>query len=104
MKNYQQTTGSTVILVSHSMEDIANYADMVLVMENGHVYNYDTTENVFRDAENLARMGLGIPDITKVFLKLKEMGVDIGTDVYTIPYAVKSLLKYKEAKRRDGNA
>ena len=104
VKNYQQTTGSTVILVSHSMEDIANYADMVLVMENGQVYNYDTTENVFRDAENLARMGLGIPDITKVFLKLKEMGVDIGTDVYTIPYAVKSLLKYKEAKRGEKNA
>ena len=49
-------------------------------------------------------MGLGIPDITKVFLKLKEMGVDIGTDVYTIPYAVKSLLKYKEAKRRGTDA
>ena len=104
VKNYQQTTGSTVILVSHSMEDIANYADKVLVMEQGQVYNYDTTENVFRDAENLSRMGLGIPDITKVFLKLKEKGVDIGTDVYTIPYAVKSLLKYKRAKEAEKNA
>ena len=104
VKNYQQTTGSTVILVSHSMEDIANYADKVLVMEQGRVYNYDLTENIFRDAENLSRMGLGIPDITKVFLKLKEMGVDIGTDVYTIPYAVKSLLKYKQAKEAAKNA
>ena len=104
VKNYQQTTGSTVILVSHSMEDIANYADKVLVMEQGRVYNYDLTENIFRDAENLSRMGLGIPDITKVFLKLKEMGVDIGTDVYTIPYAVKSLLKYKQAKEAVKNA
>ncbi|MBE6865653.1 MAG: energy-coupling factor transporter ATPase [Oscillospiraceae bacterium] len=104
VKNYQQTTGSTVILVSHSMEDIANYADKVLVMEQGRVYNYDLTENIFRDAENLSRMGLGIPDITKVFLKLKEMGVDIGTDVYTIPYAVKSLLKYKQAKEAEKNA
>jgi len=99
VKNYQLTTGSTVVLVSHSMEDIANYADKVLVMEQGKVYNYDTTEKVFRDAENLSRMGLGIPDITQVFLKLKEMGVDIGTDVYTIPYAVKQLLKYKQAKK-----
>ena len=104
VKNYQQTTGSTVILVSHSMEDIANYADKVLVMEQGRVYNYDLTENIFRDAENLSRMGLGIPDITKVFLKLKEMGVDIGTDVYTIPYAVKSLMKYKQAKEAEKNA
>ncbi|MBR6609008.1 MAG: energy-coupling factor transporter ATPase [Oscillospiraceae bacterium] len=104
VKNYQQTTGSTVILVSHSMEDIANYADKVLVMEQGRMYNYDLTENIFRDAENLSRMGLGIPDITKVFLKLKEMGVDIGTDVYTIQYAVKSLLKYKQAKEAEKNA
>ena len=104
VKNYQQTTGSTVILVSHSMEDIANYADKVLVMEQGAVYNYATTEEVFADAENLSRMGLGIPDITKVFLKLKEMGVDIGTDVYTIPYAVKQLLKYKKAKEDAKNA
>ena len=104
VKNYQQTTGSTVILVSHSMEDIANYADKVLVMERGTVYNYASTEVVFRDAENLSRMGLGIPDITKVFLKLKEMGVDIDTDVYTIPYAVKQLLKYKKAKEDAKNA
>ena len=104
VKNYQQTTGSTVILVSHSMEDIANYADKVLVMEQGTVYNYASTEEVFADAENLSRMGLGIPDITKVFLKLKEMGVDIGTDVYTIPYAVKQLLKYKQAKEDAKNA
>lgn len=104
VKNYQQTTGSTVILVSHSMEDIANYADKVLVMEQGTVYKYATTEEVFADAENLSRMGLGIPDITKVFLKLKEMGIDIGTDVYTIPYAVKQLLKYKQAKEAAKNA
>ncbi len=104
VKNYQLTTGNTVILVSHSMEDIANYADKVLVLENGRVYNYDTTEVIFRDAENLARMGLGIPAITQVFLKLKEMGVDIGTDVYTIPYAVKQILKYKEAKGAKNNA
>ena len=104
VKNYHKETGSTVILVSHSMEDIANYADKVLVMEQGRVYNYDMTESIFRDAENLSRMGLGIPDITKVFLKLKEMGVDIGTDVYTIPYAVTQLMKYKQAKEDAKNA
>ena len=104
VKNYQLTTGATVILVSHSMEDIANYADMVLVMEHGTVYKYAKTEEVFKDAENLSRMGLGIPDITRVFLKLKEKGVDIATDVYTIPYAVKTLLKYKQAKEASKNA
>ena len=104
VKNYHKTTGGTVILVSHSMEDIANYADKVLVMENGKVYNYANTEEIFQDAENLSKMGLGIPDITKVFLKLKEMGVDIDTDVYTIPYAIKTLLKYKEKNGGGQNA
>ena len=104
VKNYHRETGSTVILVSHSMEDIANYADKVLVMEQGKVYNYANTEEIFKDAENLSKMGLGIPDITKVFLKLKEMGLDIDTDVYTIPYAVKTLLKYKENKGGAQNA
>ena len=55
VKNYHKTTGGTVILVSHSMEDIANYADKVLVMEGGRVYNYATTEEVFADAENLVK-------------------------------------------------
>lgn len=104
VKNYHKTTKSTVILVSHSMEDIANYADKVLVMENGKVYNYATTEEIFKDAENLSRMGLGIPDITQVFLKLKEKGLNIDTDVYTIPYAVKTLLKYKKNKEAEKNA
>lgn len=104
VKNYQVTTGATVILVSHSMEDIANYADKVIVMSQGEIYKYASTEEVFGDAENLSEMGLGIPDVTKVFIKLKEMGVDINTDVYTIPYAVKTLLKYKNAKESSKNA
>ena len=104
VKNYHQQTGGTVVLVSHSMEDIANYADKVLVMEQGKVYKYAATEEIFQDAENLSKMGLGIPDITKVFLKLKEMGLDIDTDVYTIPYALKTLLKYKKQHGGENNA
>lgn len=104
VKNYHQQTGGTVILVSHSMEDIANYADKVVVLNSGHVYKYADTEEVFADAKNLDKMGLGIPDITKVFLKLKEMGCDIPTDVYTIPYGVKTLMKYKKEKEAKKNA
>ena len=104
VKRYHDETGGTVILVSHSMEDIANYADKVVVMQNGAVYKYAPTEEIFRDAETLAKMGLGIPDVTKVFIKLREMGVDIGTGVYTIPYAVKKLLKYKAKKEAEKNA
>ena len=97
VKNYHKKTGTTVLLVSHSMEDIAKYANRVLVMSNKKIAMYDTVENVFARASELLELGLSVPQVTKIFLKLREMGVDVPADVYTIPYAVKTLL---EAKRR----
>ena len=94
---YQEQRGTTVLLVSHSMEDIAKYADRVLVMSNKKIAMYDTVEQVFARAPELLALGLSVPQVTKIFLKLREMGVDVPADVYTIPYAVKTLL---EAKRR----
>jgi branched-chain amino acid transport system ATP-binding protein len=89
--------GTTVLLVSHSMEDIAKYANRVLVMSNKKIAMYDTVEKVFARAPELLELGLSVPQVTKIFLKLREMGVDVPADVYTIPYAVKMIL---EAKRR----
>ena len=89
--------GITIVLVSHSMEDIAKYANRVLVMSNKKIAMYDTVEKVFARAPELLELGLSVPQVTKIFLKLREMGVDVPADVYTIPYAVKTLL---EAKRR----
>ena len=97
VKEYHKKTGTTVLLVSHSMEDIAKYANRVLVMSNKKIAMYDTVENVFARAPELLELGLSVPQVTKIFLKLREMGVDVPADVYTIPYAVKTLL---EAKRR----
>ena len=86
-----------MLLVSHSMEDIAKYANRVLVMSNKKIAMYDTVEKIFARAPELLELGLSVPQVTKIFLKLREMGVDVPADVYTIPYAVKTLL---EAKRR----
>ena len=97
VKEYHKKTGTTVLLVSHSMEDIAKYANRVLVMSNKKIAMYDTVEKVFARAPELLELGLSVPQVTKIFLKLREMGVDVPADVYTIPYAVKPLL---EAKRR----
>ena len=97
VKEYHKKTGTTVLLVSHSMEDIAKYADRVLVMSNKKIAMYDTVENVFARAPELLAMGLSVPQVTKIFLKLREMGVDVPADVYTVPYAVKMIL---EAKKR----
>ena len=97
IKAYHEKTGITVLLVSHSMEDIAKYANRVLVMSNKKIAMYDTVEKIFARAPELLELGLSVPQVTKIFLKLREMGVDVPADVYTIPYAVKTLL---EAKRR----
>ena len=97
VKEYHKKTGTTVLLVSHSMEDIAKYAIRVLVMSNKKIAMYDTVEKVFARAPELLELGLSVPQGTKIFLKLREMGVDVPADVYTIPYAVKMIL---EAKRR----
>ena len=105
VKEYHKKTGTTVLLVSHSMEDIAKYANRVLVMSNKKIAMYDTVEKDFARAPEppppgppaLLERGLSVPQVTKIFLKLREMGGDVPADVYTIPYAVKMIL---EAKRR----
>ena len=99
VKDYHKKTGTTVLLVSHSMEDIAKYADKVLVMSRKKIAMYDTVEKVFARAPELLELGLSVPQVTKIFLKLREMGVDVPADVYTIPYAVKMVLAAKA--RRD---
>ena len=99
VKEFHKKTGTTVLLVSHSMEDIARYADKVLVMAERKLAMYDTVERVFARAPELLQLGLSVPQVTKIFLKLREMGMDVPTDVYTIPYAVKTLLAAKA--RRD---
>ena len=91
VKRYHRETGSSVVLVSHSMEDIAKYADKVLVLQNGTVAMYDTTEKVFARAEELMQLGLSVPQVTQIFLRLRQLGVEIDTDVYTVPYAVKTI-------------
>lgn len=93
LKDYHETTKSTVMIVSHSMEDVARYADRILVMNKAKLFCLDTTENVFHRSEELDEMGLSVPQITRVFNRLKIMGVVPERDVYTTPYALKLLLK-----------
>ena len=101
VKDYHKKTGTTVLLVSHSMEDIAKYADKVLVMSRKKIAMYDTVEKVFARAPELLELGLSVPQVTQVFLMLKAMGMEIDTDVYTVPYAVKTVLKAWNAKHPD---
>ena len=98
IQEYHRATGITVVLVSHSMEDIARYANRVLVLSRAKIAMYDTVEQVFARAPELLELGLSVPQVTQIFLRLKEMGLDIATDVYTIPYAVKTIRKALQGK------
>lgn len=91
--SYREKTGSTVLVVSHSMEDISKIATKVLVMNNAELAYYDTVDGVFTHSSELYGMGLNVPQLTALFLKLKEKGYDVPTDVYTLEKAEAELLR-----------
>lgn len=93
IKNYHRRTKNTILIVSHSMEDIATFADKILVMNKAKLFCYDETEKVFARAEEISRIGLDVPQITRVFGELKRHGLDFGKNVYTVEYAKKLLLR-----------
>lgn len=93
IKEYKEKTGSTVIVVSHSMEDVSRLATKILVMNESRLAYYDTVKNVFSHADELYSMGLDIPQYTRLFLLLKEAGYDVNTDIYTFEEAKKELLR-----------
>ncbi|MDE5556259.1 MAG: energy-coupling factor transporter ATPase [Ruminococcus sp.] len=93
IKAYHKKTKNTILIVSHSMEDIARFADRILVMNNAGVFCFDETEKVFSRAEEISKIGLDVPQITKVFLELKKYGLDFGKKVYTVEYAKELILK-----------
>lgn len=96
IKAYHEATKSTVLLVSHSMEDVANYADKVLVMNESKVFLYDETEKVFAKSEELKKIRLSVPQVTNVFKKLSDKGFLIADNVYTVNYAKEKILKSLE--------
>lgn len=103
IKEYHRQKKSTVLLVSHSMEDVAKFADKILVMNKAQVFCYEDTPEVFKRAEELTEIGLAVPQITRVFNRLKQSGIDIRTDVYTTEFAKKTILEYLE-KRGESHA
>ena len=93
IREYHKEKKNTVLLVSHSMEDVAKHASKILVMNKAKLYCYDTPVNVFHRAEELQQMGLEVPQITRVFNRLKAMGYDIKDDVYTVDFGKDLLLE-----------
>ena len=99
IRRYHKETGRTVLLVSHSMEDMANCAEKILVMNAGKVFCYDTVENVFRQAKALQEIGLAVPQITRVCMQLREQGIPLSYDIYTVEAAYQQILQlYRQQK------
>ncbi|HAE91072.1 MAG TPA: energy-coupling factor ABC transporter ATP-binding protein, partial [Tissierella sp.] len=93
-----QKGGITIILVSHSMEDVAKLVDRILVMHKGKLQMDGSTREIFRKAEELESLGLGIPQITKFMKKFKEKGNDVKDDVLTVDEAKEEILKFLRRK------
>lgn len=95
---YKNTYGATLLIISHSMEDIAKYADEILVMKDGEIYMQGGVEEIFMQAERLFDAKLDLPQITKLFIELKKRGLVKSTDVYSVGYAKKEIEKLISAQ------
>ena len=96
IRNYREETGRTVMIVSHSMDDVAKIATKVLVINDRHVAMYGTVPEIYARSDELVAMGLDIPQVTKIFLGLKENGIPVRTDVFTVEQARAELRSLRE--------
>ena len=104
LRSYCDRTGTSIVIVSHSMEDIARYCDDIIVMNDGRVKIHGPAEVVFSQPEQLLGYGLNIPDITYICRRLKEAGMPISDTVLTIEQASKLIKLCFDEKRRERNA
>ncbi len=98
IKNYREETGKTVIIVSHSMDDVARFATKVIVMNNSKVEMSGTVDDVFEKASRLREIGLSVPQITEIFIKLREKGYPVSEKIYTVEQGYLELKKLFEGR------
>ena len=99
INNYRTATGATVIVISHSMEDMAIIADKIIVMNNGKLFMFDTVENVFSNGDELRKIGLNVPIVTRVFDELRGRGIPLPENVFTVKRAVEEITALKAGER-----
>ena len=93
IRRYAKGTGAAVVIVSHSMDDMAKYCDELVVMSRGNVVMQGSRDKIFCHGEELEKIGLGVPEITKLVMLLSEYGIDMPKSIYTVDDAEKELLK-----------
>lgn len=102
IREYHEETKSTILLVSHSMEDIANNANSIIVMNRAKCIMHASVAQVFEKADELEKIGLDIPQITRVFISLNKLGYNVSSNIYTVKDAEHEILRcMKGGVRRD---
>lgn len=91
---YRKSNNATVLMVSHSMEDVARMADKVLVMQQSEVAMYDTVQSVFARAAELEQIGLSVPSVTRILGMLRQQGFAVNTNAFTVEDAARTLVAY----------
>lgn len=99
IRAYREATGATILMVSHSMDDVARLADRLLVLNEGTVEMLGTPSEVFSQAQRLRRIGLAVPQVTSLFLRLHELGLPVDPATYTLPDAMRQLLSLKGGRQ-----
>ena len=95
---YQKKSGSTVLIVSHSMEDMARYCDRLIVMSGAKILLEGECREIFTRADELSAVGLDVPQITRLMLALKERGIELDTSVFTVEEALEEILRLYQDK------
>ncbi len=93
VKDLHKKRGTTVIIVSHSMEDVAKYVKRVIVMDNGHIAMDGTSRDIFTQVKELEELGLRAPSISYVMKELRDRGIDVPPDPVTVSEALEAILK-----------
>ena len=93
IREYQRKTGAAVVLVSHSMEDMAKYCDEIIVMANAGLIMQGNCDEVFSKSSSLTDIGLDVPQITKIMMQIKARGINVSDSVYTVDAAYEELIK-----------
>lgn len=100
LRDYADRMNASVILVSHSMEDMAHYCDNVVVMNSAKVYRTGTVKEIFSEADALTSVGLDVPMISRVATELKKRGIPLSGELYTVEGVKTAILEYIKEGRR----
>ncbi len=99
IKTYRKRTGSAIVIVSHSMEDIASIADRVIVMNNSRIEMQGTVDEVYSRGDDLRKIGLNVPEITEIFSRLRAKGYDVPTNVYSVEQGTRIIKELVSGRR-----